>query len=395
MPEMVLPPFFIAPAKNQCYYCPALRFLSSIKEVCTNIMTPSATLSHEALQERKRINKAKNYAERALHSPCIESLPLVAKIEVTNRCNLHCIMCREQQHHEAIRDLDLDVFQKLEPIFPTLLSAYLYGIGEVLTYPHVMEMFDMLHHYAVNVGLITNGLLIKPDMAEEWVKRGLYKLSISIDGATKETYESIRRGASFEALLENITLINELKKKYNTRWPRLTFNFVSMKDTIRELPMLVDLAAEYGAEEVIVSDLIVFFDELKKQVLNYDDPLCQEYFARSYQRAVQQGVALYLPVPFLFQKKHKNSAHSSNTDCPQSTIINPCTEPWSGFWLTGDGVVTPCCYWMNPMGNLHNKEFTEIWNNKKYQHLRSIVNTADRHQQCRQCAIAGMERRQS
>jgi len=300
-------------------------------------------------------------------------------------------MCRDGSRHSDIKDLDREVFKKLTSLFPTLLSAYLYGIGEVLTYPHLPDMMDTLFEYDVNVGLISNGLLIKQAMAEAWVQKGLYKLSISIDGACKETYERIRRGASFELLLKNLEMIKAIKSTYNVSRPVLTFNYVVMRDSIAELPDLVDMAAHFGAEEVIANDLIVFFDEMKEQALTHSDPLCLRYFQEAEERAHAQGVRLYLPCAYRFQRENvkARAAAPSKTE-PK---INPCTEPWSGFWLTGEGIVTPCCYWMKPMGDLKKDDFLTIWNNTEYQSLRRVINTAERAPHCRTCAIAGMERR--
>lgn len=343
----------------------------------------------DSLRVLKEENKARNFRERKDNQPIIESLPLVAKIEVTNRCNLRCIMCRDKNDSRLIKDLDFSHFIKLQPLFPTLLSAYLYGIGEALTYPYVLDMFEMLLEYNVNVGIITNGILINQTLAEQWVKKNLYKLSISIDGANKETYERIRIGASFEQLMDNIALVNNLKKQYKTKSPMLTFNFVAMRSNISELPAVIDLAAEYSAAEVIVNDLIVFFEAMKKEAIEYDDPLYQQSVQLAHQRACETGVRLVLPGPFRFQHQKRETVN----DLSAEEDINPCTEPWSGFWLTADGKVTPCCYWMKTMGDLTKNDFQSIWNNDAYVHLRSTVNTSKRLQQCRHCAIAGMAKR--
>ena len=346
--------------------------------------------SVSSLQNIKTENKKRNFEERASHLPIIQSLPLVAKIEVTNRCNLQCIMCRQETWKQSIKDLDFNLFKELEVIFPTLLSAYLYGIGEVLTYPYTMEMFDYLLSFEINVGILTNGILINNEMGEEWVEKGLYKLSISIDGATRYTYEKIRRGASYDRLFANISMINQLKRKYNVQRPIITFNFVVMRDNIQELPDVVDMASLYGVEEVIVSDLIVFFDTMREQSVSYDDVLCKESFYEAEIRAKRNNLKLFLPVPYRFQKNLK----IKSDDKVNPTVINSCTEPWSSFWLTSGGIVTPCCYWMKPMGDLKRNDFLTIWNNSHYQHLRKKVNTEWRNTLCRRCAIAGMEKRE-
>jgi len=86
-------------------------------ELC--MMTTEST--GMALREE---NKTLNWAERAAGKEILSSYPLVAKIEVTNRCNLACTMCAMSYDRTTARtDLSMDNFSKLEPIFPYLLSA--------------------------------------------------------------------------------------------------------------------------------------------------------------------------------------------------------------------------------------------------------------------------------
>jgi radical SAM protein with 4Fe4S-binding SPASM domain len=182
-----------------------------------------------------------------------------------------------------------------------------------------------------------------------------------------------------------------LKKKYAVSRPLVTFNVVVLRNTIHELPALIDLAARYDVKEVIVSDLIVFYDELKEQALSYDDELCKKYFEEAEKRARENKIKLILPGPYRFQRmwlKNEEDSHDSTEG-----VINCCTEPWSSFWLSSDGVVTPCCYWMKPMGDLRTQEFHEIWNNEEYQRLRARINTKNRDVICGSCGISGMTRR--
>ncbi len=346
------------------------------------------------MNAKRERNKRLNHKERGLSLLKIDSLPLVAKIEVTNNCNFNCIMCGRKRGAK-VEELDFEIFMKLKPLFPTLLSVYLYGIGEVLTYARLDDMISVLLSYGVNVGIITNGSLITDEKAESWVRNNLYKVSVSIDGATERTYNEIRRGGDFKKLLNNVALINKYKKKYSSDRPVLTFNFVAMRRNIRELPALVRLARDMDVAEVIVNDLIVFSDDMKDDALDYDEAVCRENFIEAKHVADSSVVSLYLPVPFKYREKYicSDSELSHGDKKRKSKRINVCTEPWSGFWLTSSGIVTPCCYWMKPMGDLKRDSFSDIWNNENYKKLRAVVNTSKRDIHCRQCAISGMERR--
>jgi MoaA/NifB/PqqE/SkfB family radical SAM enzyme len=70
----------------------------------------------------------------------------------------------------------------------------------------------------------------------------VHQLCISIDGATKETYESIRIGGKFDKLMSNIKALNAAKEDLSSRLPKIWFNITLMRSNIRELPHLVKLA---------------------------------------------------------------------------------------------------------------------------------------------------------
>ncbi len=339
-----------------------------------------------ALSEREQ-NRELNHQERAQGLLTISSMPLVAKIEITTRCNLACRMCAINFSHKKRADLPLATFKTLEPLFPFLLSAYLYGIGEPLMHPELQTMIDALIEAGVNTGIITNGVLIDEQRARRWVEAGLYKISISIDGATKKTYEMIRRGSSFERLRDNLDIMAYYKKQYGSDKPFLTFNFVTMRSNIHELSQLVAMAHEYNVREVIVSDLLVFDDSMKEEKLDFSDKGLQEAYSEAEVRAKDLGVSLFLPKPFLAWRRQQISRDKA---LPSDTPLRydpPCTEPWSSFWLSQEGDVTPCCYWFKTMGNVHHDNFSTIWNNQHYRTLRAEVNSSSRPQQCRHCPI--------
>lgn len=342
-------------------------------------------------------NKKRNHKEREEGVETIESFPLVAKIEVTTRCNLACSMCAMTFAHEQREDLSFERFMKLEPVFPYLLSAYLYGIGEPLLHPRIMDMFSVLRGHGVNVGIITNGLLMTRDMIDVWLEKGLYKLSVSIDGASAKTYNLIRRGGSFDRLMENIVYFSQQKRKHSLAQPALTFNFVAMRSNIHDLIPLIELATQYDVAEVIVSDLIVFHDSMREEALSYGEQVLTDVYSAAGTVAQKHGIRLVLPHVYETWKKEKrghtcfptSQSEEQEHRCDPFSFesFKPCTEPWSGFWFSHTGDIRPCCYWSKKMGNIDESPFTAIWNNERYQELRRIINTSLRPQQCRKCPI--------
>jgi MoaA/NifB/PqqE/SkfB family radical SAM enzyme len=93
----------------------------------------------------------------------------------------------------------------------------------------------------------TNGLLIKKmyqrhlNMFEK-----LDVLNISIDGATKTTYELLRRGGQFEKLLENLEFIKDYHQQFEIK-----IHMVVQKSNWQEMGDMLDLADRFNVHQVI------------------------------------------------------------------------------------------------------------------------------------------------
>jgi MoaA/NifB/PqqE/SkfB family radical SAM enzyme len=114
-------------------------------------------------------------------------------------------------------------------------------MGEPLLNPDFFKMVKHCKNRGIDVSTFTNGTLITEDVATEIVSSGLKELWISIDGATAETYEDIRPGASFDRVLRGIELIVSARRTKKGNQLRLGLWFIAMERNIHELPLLVEL----------------------------------------------------------------------------------------------------------------------------------------------------------
>ena len=106
----------------------------------------------------------------------------------------------------------------------------------------------------IRYSILTNGLLVDEfhNKIPHVIKR-LTKLGVSIDGATKNTYEQLRLGGSWKKIQYNLNFIKELKQQFN-------FNFelhmVVQKDNWKEMPTMLKLADQFNVD-------VVYFNEIK------------------------------------------------------------------------------------------------------------------------------------
>jgi molybdenum cofactor biosynthesis enzyme MoaA len=97
---------------------------------------------------------------------------------------------------------------------------------------------------------MTNGMLFP----EKWSKISnmapmIREIQISIDAASKETYEKIRRGGKWERLRDSINYMQELKRRKELSFA-LQACFVVQASNYNEIPAFVDLSREWGFDSI-------------------------------------------------------------------------------------------------------------------------------------------------
>jgi len=113
-----------------------------------------------------------------------------------------------------------------------------------LVYRHFMRTVPVGNNLKFN--LQTNGLLMKKMLQRtDRILSRIGTINISIDGATKDTYEKLRRGGQWEKLLENLEFIKQYHQQFTIK-----FHMVVQRDNWQEMNQMLELADQYQAHEV-------------------------------------------------------------------------------------------------------------------------------------------------
>lgn len=133
-------------------------------------------------------------------------------------------MCARLDDPRPVGDLSPMAYEKcMKTLIPNVKSIELTGHGEPFFNEKFMDMFKHAKQSGSFVATTANATLINRTIAEQLVSWGMDRIIISIDAATKDLYEKIRRGARFETVLENIDDINFFKK--STEKKSLNYGF--------------------------------------------------------------------------------------------------------------------------------------------------------------------------
>ncbi len=180
--------------------------------------------------------------------------PTKIHLEAMGACQLKCPSCPTASG--AIRPaiasgyLRADKFKKLLDENPSIDHVELSNYGEIFLNPQIVDIIKVAHEKGIRL-TADNGVnlnTMKEAVLEGLVKYQLKSMSCSIDGASNEVYSIYRVKGHFDTVINNIKRINEYKKKYNSPYPVMSWQFIVFGHNEHELPKAREMARELGMD---------------------------------------------------------------------------------------------------------------------------------------------------
>lgn len=175
-------------------------------------------------------------------------------ISYDESCNLKCVTCRNEVRllqGEALAERRYLKNIVENDIVPDAEFVTMSGSGEVFFAPLLRELYlgNSLNNTKW-IRLLCNGTLFDEKRWEEFSenKQGKKILTVSIDAAYKESYESIRRNGNFDVLKKNMEFASRLRKSGELSYFRL--NFVVQRNNYTEMIPFVEWGKELGVDEI-------------------------------------------------------------------------------------------------------------------------------------------------
>lgn len=173
--------------------------------------------------------------------------PAQLHLNIDESCNLSCPSCRRETIMHTSGELVERKTKDVERVLSWLdqykdpIHIVFSGNGDPLAStiirPLVRNFTPKENH---TFTLHTNGLLIKKQLDDSKIFPNITVFSISTDAGSKPVYEKVRRGGSWEVLIENLEYLVAKGKAPMTR-----LNFVLQNDNYADLDNFVALAEKY------------------------------------------------------------------------------------------------------------------------------------------------------
>lgn len=307
-------------------------------------------------------------------------------LDFLNKCNLRCIMCGSSTPTNTPETvINHNIFEKIaEALFPVSKQVNLSCLYEPFTFKGILDYLEIAVKYHVpKLTLTTNAILLTRPKAERIVKASLPQINISIDGATKKTYESIRIGGSFDSLLKNLRNLAAVKLAMHREKPKIQFNFVLMGNNFDEVSSFIQVMSKFKPYK------FVFIHRNNK--LPPDDQRLK--IKSTLKQALVECVAhkvLFEEVPNLcITFEEILQAYGCNLEVmPQ--IVHKCEDPWHFMRIAPNGDVFMCPNIGESAGNIFRTNVLDIWNGEIYNKLRKQLHTGILPANCKECPYSSM-----
>jgi len=328
-------------------------------------------LSINELTKERLTNSILNKSEIKVNKQILESVPQRLVFELTNACNISCVMCGRNAADFAPTKFNAKWFEKFHSIMDKIEEVTLIGWGEPTVHPDFTDMLKTLDKYGVRKYFCTNGMLLHK-LKDVVFKNKVDIIAVSIDGLEK-TNNRIRRGSNYSLIISSLKDITNIKREKKLSYPYINFVFAAMQSNITELADVVKLAADIGLEEVKVVYLTAFDEKFLPETLYDKMDMVKEHFNHAINVAERLNVKIKLPY-LVGEDPAGDKAHKD------------CTTLWRDFFLGSDGYVRPCMSSSVKLFHIDKyRNFDEMWNSGELQNWRKTVNSENMHESCANC----------
>jgi len=172
-----------------------------------------------------------------------EELPKILRVDASTYCQLNCHACSLRLRHQEFKDtcgfgnLSFENFKNLVDD-NNIEKIELSNNGEIFLNPELVQIIKYAYEKGVKLSA-ENGVnlnYLSDEQAEALVKYDFESITVSLDGASQETYVQYRQNGNFDKVLENVKKINFYKEKYKKDSFHLEWKFIIFGHNEHEIP---------------------------------------------------------------------------------------------------------------------------------------------------------------
>ena len=291
--------------------------------------------------------------------------PFLVSYSITSKCNLACRHCYSESTEESGND-DLSTREALKVIDRLAdwgIGLLIFDGGE----PLCREDFFNIAHHASSRGIRTvmgsNGTMIDRATAKKLTRAGIRSVAISVDGSDAETHDWFRgREGAFKESLAGASSCKAEELPFQ-------FNMVIRKQTLSQVPEMLRLAVDSGADAAEFFDLVLAGrarSECQDQMLSMQER--RDVMGWLAEAQVDCPIVIRVPAcpmyPLILKEKQIRPRH-----VPMEVLARipyyarGCAAgmPFGYLVIRANGELNPCMLLQISLGNVRESDVTGIW----------------------------------
>jgi MoaA/NifB/PqqE/SkfB family radical SAM enzyme len=163
--------------------------------------------------------------------------------ETTRNCNLDCVHCRASATrgpHSGELDT-AEAYQLLDQIAEVAKPIIILTGGEPLLRDDIFDIASYGTKIGLRMVMAPNGTLVTESVAKRLIDCGIKRISISIDGSTPDSHDTVRKVAgAFDGAVNAMKIAKKVGLDFQV-------NTTITKTNLDEIPKIQKLAVEMGA----------------------------------------------------------------------------------------------------------------------------------------------------
>lgn len=178
--------------------------------------------------------------------------PISLRIDAATHCQLKCPSCATAKGEIGKQlgggFLDPDHLKKLIDENPTVAHVELSNWGEIFLNKRLPEILEYAYEkgVALSAGNGVNLNHATDEQLEAVVKYRLWYMTVSLDGASQETYSQYRVKGNFDTVISHVEKINAFKKQYKSAFPVMNWQYIAFGHNEHEISKAREMAEKLG-----------------------------------------------------------------------------------------------------------------------------------------------------
>lgn len=287
--------------------------------------------------------------------------PYMVQVFPVYACNFKCNYCvlslpkAERGYISDQKFLDFDLYRKcIDDIrcFPDKLRMLRFaGTGEPLLHPQIANMVEIAASAGVaeSIDIVTNGVLLTPELAQKLVTSGLNRIRISIQGVSREKYREITGTYSdLERIVDSVAYLYSIRNKTEVYVKIIDSTLNTPEDQEKFYRLFGDIADTLAIEHLLPATPLIDYSLIAGRAT---------------------------------MDRTQNGAEVATTDI--------CPQPFYMLQINPDGFAVPCCGMESPLklANVANNSLVDIWRGNTLNAFRRTMLSGHRskNQVCAHC----------